>query len=262
METCHHYKNGMKQKSRISRKIYYNPIKNISALMKKKLIEIIIIMFVLIITLLFLNLSLSAQNDEIQTLFDKAEVARIGGYGTFEIKASQLDGGINGLLLGWRGGVILNHKYVLGLAGYGLLPTRKITPPSDIAEIGRDYHLTGGYGGILLEYINSPRKLLHFAANTLIGIAGITYTDLINKDYDTHKSYPKSISFVVEPCVEMELNVSTVFRMSLGVSYRYSPNFKLRYNKQDNKNALNGLSINLGFKFGEFLGYKIKPKEK
>lgn len=252
----------MKQKSRISRKIYYNPIKNILAMVKKILAKKTIIRFVLISTLLFSNLCLCAQREEMQTLFGRSEDARIGGYGTFEIKASQLDGGINGLLLGWRGGAILNHSYVLGLAGYGLLPTRKITPPSDIEEIDRDYHLTGGYGGVLLEYINSPRKLLHFTANTLIGIAGITYTDIINKDYDTHKSYPKSISFVVEPCVEMELNVSTAFRMSLGVSYRYSPNFKLRYNEQDNKNAFNGLSVNLGFKFGEFLGYKIKPKEK
>lgn len=231
-------------------------------MIKKSLAERTIIMFVLITALLFSNLSLSAQNDEIQTLFDKAEVARVGGYGAFEIKASQLDGGLNGLLMGARGGAILNHKYVLGLAGYGLLPTRKITPPSDIAETERNYHLTGGYGGILLEYINSPRKLLHFAANTLVGVAGITYTDLINKDYDTYKSYPKSLSFVVEPCIEMELNVSTVFRMSLGLSYRYSPNFKLSYNEQDNKNAFNGFSVNLGFKFGEFLGYKVKLEER
>jgi hypothetical protein len=58
----------------------------------------------------------------------------------------------------------------------------------------------------------------------------------------------------------MELNVSSLFRMALGISYRYAPNFKLRYNEDDNKNAFNGFSVNLGFKFGDFLGQKLTSK--
>ncbi|NLA25110.1 MAG: hypothetical protein GX879_09105 [Bacteroidales bacterium] len=226
-----------------------------------KLVKSVITKLVLIAGLLFSSLYLNAQSKEVQTLMGSSGDVRIGGYGSFEIRGSQLDGGFHGLLLGGRGGAILNNSFALGFGGYGLLPTRKVNPPSYIAETGKKYHLSGGYGGLLFEYINSSHKLVHFATNTLLGVAGITYTDITNREERTDIRFPKSVSFVIEPCAEIELNVSKVFRISLGVSYRYAPNFSLKYNGENNKNAFNGFSINLGFKFGEFVGQKINSEK-
>ncbi len=229
--------------------------------MKKKDLTLKLVTKLMVISVLVLSsLSLHSQEKEMQTLFKKSESVLLGGYGSFDIKGSQLDGGFNGLFLGWHGGVILNNSYVLGLAGYGLLPTQKVNPPSNIAEFGTNYHLSGGYGGLLFEYVNSPNKLLHFNINTIVGAAGLTYTDLVNKEHEINKSYPKSVSFVVEPGIEAELNISKFFRMTLGLSYRYAPNIKLRYNESDNQNVFNGVSVNLGFKFGEFTGIKTNSE--
>ena len=205
---------------------------------------------------------IDTQSDDIQTLFSGNETLLTGSYGGFVVSGSQLDGGF-GLVLGARGGVILNKSFLIGGAGYGLIPTKEVTCP--IYEHGFNHYLTGGYGGLFFEYISSSNRLLHFTANTLVGLGGVTYAKAWdNVDINNHDNslkHPGSFVFVLEPGVAMDLNVSKMFRMSLGVSYRYSPNFKLQYEGANiaPETAFNGFSVNLTFKFGNFSGRFIPP---
>ena len=215
--------------------------------------------------LILLPLCLNAQNEEISTLFGGDNEIRTGGYGAFEIKLSQLNSEFGALLLGGRGGVIINNVFSIGAAGYGLVPTKKINCPIIGHENEKNNFWTGGYGGLFFEYINSSNSLVHFTINTLIGAGGITYISHtnINKYFDDH---PSSVVFVLEPGVTLELNVFKIFRLGLGVSYRYSPNFEFKFAEGVKSNipntAFNGLAANLAFKFGNFTGHTHKERVK
>ena len=212
---------------------------------------------------------LNAQTEEMSTLFGGDKEIRTGGYGAFEIKLSQIDGDLSGLLLGGRGGVIINNVFSIGGAGYGLVPTKKINCPIPGHETEKNNFWTGGYGGLFFEYINSSNSLVHFTANTLIGWGGITYTS--HSDFSNLNNiakHPVSVTWVLEPGIGVELNVFKNFRMYLGASYRYAPGFEFKYDDINNvqndivpTTAFNGLSVNLAFKFGNFTGHTNAERE-
>ena len=216
----------------------------------------------LVFFFLFFPLCLNAQNEEMQTLFGSQRKTVLGGYGAIEVKGSQLNGNFHGLLTGMHGGVIINNVFAMGLAGYGLQPISKVDCPIHDHSNTRTPRLTGGWGGFFLEYINSSNRLLHFTTNSFIGIGGVSYTrgiDYESDDYDKFK-HPSRFVFVLEPGVTMELNVFKSFRMALGVSYRYLPNFQLQHDDKDivPKDAFNGISVNLMLKLGNFAGKVVE----
>ncbi len=125
-----------------------------------------------------------------------------GGFGAPVVKFSQLDSEF-ALFVGGRGGWIINHTFVLGAGGYGLV--------NDIDTNGdgvRDLEL--GYGGFELEYINSSEDLIHFTAYLLIGGGGLSGV-AVNEE----------AVFVLEPALNGELNVTDYFRFHAGAGYRW-----------------------------------------
>jgi hypothetical protein len=211
---------------------------------------------------------INAQDNEIRTLFKGNTEVRIGGYGGFEMKSTQLDRNFSGLLLGMRGGMIVNDNFLIGAAGYGLLPTKKVNYPTFGHETENNLYLTGGYGGLFFEYIHHSDRMFHLTANTLIGCGGVSLTRGWNNNnniFDNTLKHPSSFVFVIEPGVALDVNVTKMFRMSLGISYRYAPNFNLQYEGKDilPSTAFNGLSVGLTFKFGSFSGRPYREvKEK
>ena len=209
--------------------------------------------------------SLCLKAEEMATLFGGNKEIRTGGYGALEIKLSQLNGEFGALLLGGRGGVIINNVFSIGGAGYGFVPIKKIDCPIPNHSNEKNNFWTGGYGGLFFEYINSSNSLAHFTINTLIGAGGITYISHSNIHQNKYfEDHPSSVVFVLEPGATVELNVFKIFRLGLGVSYRYSPNFEFKFddgieNKIPNT-AFNGLAINLAFKFGNFTGHTHKER--
>ncbi|MCL2040343.1 MAG: hypothetical protein FWG85_07955 [Bacteroidetes bacterium] len=219
-----------------------------------------------IVVFILLPFCLNAQREEMSTLFGGNKEIRTGGYGAFEIKLSQLDSDFSGLLLGGRGGVIINNVFSIGGAGYGLVPTKKINCPISGHENEKNNFWTGGYGGLFFEYINSSNNLVHFTVNTLIGAGGITYVS--HSDFSNFNKHPTSVTLVLEPGIGVELNIFKIFRMYLGASYRYAPGFEFKYDDINNvqndivpTTAFNGLSVNLAFKFGNFTGHTNAERE-
>ncbi|UCB45342.1 MAG: hypothetical protein JSV25_14180 [Spirochaetota bacterium] len=135
------------------------------------------------------------------------------------------------VFLGGRGGWIINHMFMLGGGGYGLV--------SDVFISGNKLHM--GYGGFYAEYIINSDALVHFTIGSLIGLG--------NAHFDPEGSDSHSY-FVLEPEANVELNVVTFFRVCAGVSYRFTIGASGPAGLNDA--ALSGLSANLFFKFGHF----------
>jgi hypothetical protein len=94
----------------------------------------------------------------------------------------------------------------------------------------------------------------------MLGFGGVSYYHPnFNEGLNTAFNHPSSWILALEPGVTADINVAKFFRIGAGISYRYIPNLDLSYkNASGNKteiispNALNGVNINLAFKFGKF----------
>ncbi|MBI5324668.1 MAG: hypothetical protein HZB41_05265 [Ignavibacteriae bacterium] len=150
-----------------------------------KKILLFMIALIVIYPLSAFSLETRQDTDDTETLFGSGEITH-GGYGAPELKLTQIQGEM-GLLVGGRGGWIINSTFSIGGGGYGLVTSHKISnykPPFDTAA-----YLRVGYGGIFFEYINSSNKLIHFTVNTLIGAGGASYTRSIYRVLRTKTSW-------------------------------------------------------------------------
>jgi hypothetical protein len=220
--------------------------------MKKYLLLIVFIFISSIICL--------AQEEEISTIFGSG-IKHNGGYGAFEMKLKPSSDYL--YWVGGRGGWIINRTFSIGGAGYGLTSAKSFDYIQDNITTKRRY--VGGYGGLFLEYINSSNNVIHFTANLLLGAGGLAYSDPHKIKNDTFYIYnyenPAAGYFIVEPGITAEINIAKFFRMGIGVSYILIPYFDV-YNVVNqstantldklDKGAIDGLTVNLSFKFGRF----------
>jgi hypothetical protein len=188
------------------------------------------------IILLVLVLSISASAQE-QTLM--GGTIDHGGFGGPMIKVGQIKGE-GAILVGGRGGWIINHTFVLGGGGYGLVNEIKIK------EIGgTNYYLAYGYGGLELEYIHDSDNLVHYTIHTLFGGGSL---NLRTRSFDMDNRQG-DLFFIVEPGASIDFNVTSFFRFGVGASYTFvsGVNFENLQNSD-----FGGLSGVITFKFGKF----------
>ncbi len=188
-------------------------------------------------------------NNEFKTLFGDKNVSH-GGYGAMTFNYSQIDGK-DAILMGARGAWVIGHGFALGFAGYGFLNDYSF---NQYLAGGRNVNLTGGYGGLLLEPIIFGKFPVHVSVPILIGAGGIAYTSTWNPYPYDHHNFDLLIEdatgyFVVEPGLELEINVVRFFRIALGGYYRYTSRIKLYETPED---VLNGWSAGITLKFGKF----------
>ena len=124
-----------------------------------------------------------------------------GGFGAPVVTFSQVADNF-AVFVGGRGGWIINHTFVLGGGGYGLVNNIDGGGPVRAVEFG--------YGGLEMEYINSSNKLVHFTVYVLVGAGGLGGT-AVNEE---------SV-FVLQPALNGELNITRYFRVNLGAGYRW-----------------------------------------
>lgn len=198
-------------------------------------------------------LTLNAQNDKdehMQTLFGNGPVA-YGGYGGPRVTYSKFDGR-DVWMVGGRGGVIFNHVFSIGGAGYGIVNSPFYSSITYKDSTFSDVTLQGGFGGMQLEFFLKPMKVLHISFPVLIGAGDLMLVADRPYAYDSdledriicHGSF-----FVIEPNIEVELNVIRFMRLSLGVGYRYTPGVDLA---DIPSNAFNSVEGSISLKFGSF----------
>lgn len=154
-------------------------------------------------------------------------------------------------IMGARGGWLINHRFTIGLAGNGFLSDRDYLmqpPPKE------KVNLAGGYGGLFLEATIFPFSPVHVTIPVIIGAGGVAYTTTHWRDdywNDEHKDYTldSDAFFVLEPGIELELNLIKFLRFAIGGSYRYTSDISLI---QSNSNMLHGFNGHFSLKFGWF----------
>lgn len=193
--------------------------------------------------LLFLFLSVSILYSQESTLV--GDNIENGGFGGPVIKFTKVNNEF-GVFVGARGGWIMNHKFVIGLGGYGLVNNIKV------ADLLTKNRLIIGYGGLELEYIINSNDVFHLSIQALLGGGSVTYTKVIDDDWNwdwEHTAVPFETFFIAEPGVNLMLNVTSFFRIGLGASYRIVSDIDYKF--LSNKD-IDGLSGVLTFKFGSF----------
>lgn len=192
----------------------------------------------LLLLLLVASIPLLAQDEE--TLLS-GEVES-GGFGGPVLKIGPVNGK-TGVFVGGRGGWIINHSFIIGGGGYGLVNDVAALVPSSSGET-----LIGfGYGGLELEYIPVPYRLVNASFMLLIGGGGLMYrVEGSDVNFDSHGG---DAVFVLEPQVSVTLNVIRWLRISASMSYRFVTGVDIAASS-DRK--LSGPSGGLTVRFGKF----------
>ena len=178
------------------------------------------------------------------------EKLEIKGFGSPIVKLTQVHNEFD-LMIGARGAVLLNRALAIGIGGYSLASSIHVSDPQSNFEME--------YAGLILEFVFPSDKLVHLSASTLIGWGSLN--NAANRNwmtydpyYDDRHSYANynlvDDSFmVIEPELDFELNMTTFFRLGLGISYRYISGVDL----MPLTNAdLRGLATVFTFKVGKF----------
>ncbi len=203
------------------------------------------IIIAVLVLLLAASLPLAAQDEE--TLISGP--VESGGFGGPSLRITKINGEV-AVLVGGRGGWIINHVFMIGGAGYGLVTRTAAKTPGLLGEKDLDI----GYGGLEMEYYSNPSDLVHLSVRLLLGGGGVAYREDVmvssHRDMDGF--------FVAEPGISVNLNVTHFFRISAGASYRFvtgvdTPNDLLGHPAPLTSNAdLSGPSALLTLKFGKF----------
>jgi hypothetical protein len=195
----------------------------------------------------------NSDNGQIQTLFSKPE--HIGWWISADFAYTQISDR-DAWLGGMSGGVILNHSFSIGGAGYGIINSNNLEY-SNVLDTANVY-LYGGYGGLKLEYRFQPLKLVNVAFPLLIGGGSVGYgTASYYHNYYGHDHYDEYYAdfyvwdgfFVLEPGVTVGLNLLKFMRLDVGASYRYAPAIDL---PSADSNLMNGFNATMALRFGNF----------
>jgi hypothetical protein len=189
--------------------------------------------------------------DDINTIFTKENLKVTGGYLSPELKIGNVHEDIS-LFVGGKIGMTFNKKFTLGIAGYGLTNNSnfKTTVATNGYNIGTPATINMGYGGLLLEYTFLSDKKIHFSIPVVVGVGGVyLYEDDGDYFFNNYDDIENSVAIVLEPGLNIELNLFKYFRVGLGASYRLVSETSLD-NLTDED--LTDLSFNATFKFGFF----------
>ncbi|MCX6282961.1 MAG: hypothetical protein NTW31_01800 [Bacteroidetes bacterium] len=166
----------------------------------------------------------------------------------------------NVFLPGISMGLILNHNWSVGVTGSFIGNPQGLhyhhVHYDSTGQTSNSANLRGGFGGALIEYTLFPKSRLHVSFPLMIG-GGYLYWNQVSSDYHSQNllgSYSNhsgsgAVFFVIEPGVRMEVNLAKMFRLGLGISYRYAPDLDL---KHASENLINQFTAKLSLRFGKF----------
>ena len=192
------------------------------------------------------NNDLKKRQSEIQTL--AGSHTHNGGFGAISFMGTEFNGRST-MLLGLRGGWIINRVVAIGLEGYGLIPAAEYSGISTVPSI--DARAVGGYGGLFIEPILFSNKVVHltFPVSTGGGWAGYVTDWEDTQNWDESDLIDGDSFWYIKPGVSVEINVALNFRIVLGTSYRFTQDLQLVNTSTD---AFQGWNYFLTLKFGCF----------
>lgn len=166
---------------------------------------------------------------------------RHGGFGAPVVKFTEIDNRF-GVLVGGRGGWIINDSFVLGGGGYGLVNGSNFKDVTN--ALGDRGKLAMGYGGLELEYVLQPRDVVHLSMVVLVGAGGLVWDPEGQGGTRDDDAF-----FITEPALNVLVNVTRHFRIGLGASYRFAQGVKLVNLRSADVSGFAGV---VTLKFGSF----------
>lgn len=207
-----------------------------------------------ILALLFINTVIVAQDEsDYSTLLSRDDGFTHGAYVGMDFGYTEVanrNSFLTGVTIAW----VIDHTVELGIAGKGFVTN----PLPDILLENNNYIYAGGYAGLHCAVNVLGKKPINVSIPVIIGVGEISY---IKSQYSNYYEnlYPEShyMYFVVEPGLELQLNMTKFFRLSAGVSYRYTSDIYLLYSNIDaqpiaSPSILRGLNAGIKIKFGRF----------
>jgi len=188
------------------------------------------------------------RQDEIKTLFHKGRGGSVGGYGELSMLYTQIDNR-DAFVFGARAGVLMGHMMTIGFCGSGFFNDSRYY--DGMAE---KISIAGGYGGLFFEPILLPRFPVHIAIPVTVGVGGVAFARMYDyNEFDDYYPEESDAYLVIEPGIELELNITRFFRFSIGGYYRYTTDVDLTIGTQKVPgDLLQGFSGGINFKFGKF----------
>ena len=194
---------------------------------------------VMILMLLVISVKATAQDlDSTQTLFKS--VIKVSEIWTPEVKFNSIQGKF-GTLVGFYGGAVFNRSFLLGISG-GL----NLSHPT----------VNYGYFGAIGQYIFKPANLWHISGQLLLAYGSAKeYEDPKSGLLDNFGNVSGAPFFLLEPGINLELNLSKGVTLVAGISYRNVSGMN-----EDSENVsttkvtnedLSGVNFNIGVKFGK-----------
>ncbi|MBN1143609.1 MAG: hypothetical protein JXA72_04275 [Bacteroidales bacterium] len=186
-------------------------------------------------------------SDEIQTLMGKNNA--LGGYGAISMQYTEIQDR-DAFVFGARGGITMGHTVTLGIGGAGFFNDMHYDETA-----GYDISLAGGYGGFFFEPVVFPKYPVHVSFPILIGAGGVAVVRDNDDDTwdDDFESEASDAFMVIEPGVEVELNITRFFKFCVGAYYRYTSDVDIDEGDYNIPNdILHGFSGGVTFKFGKF----------
>ncbi len=199
--------------------------------------------YLIALTFLYVShLSISQQyvdsNDpkEIKSLLSSEN--EINGFGGMDIKVTDIFSE-RAMILGGYGGVLVNRRFMLGVAGYGIATDPEfegqlrdgLLPDTLVNGSTRKLTITGGYAGLMLGGILFTREIVHISIPVTLGAGQlhITDKDFFQNSTDTDYTIESSTFFYAEPGVQLEFNMTSSFRIAIGATYRAVYDLDLTY---------------------------------
>ncbi|TYZ10558.1 hypothetical protein FY528_08820 [Hymenobacter lutimineralis] len=143
-----------------------------------------------------------------------------------------------------RIGVSFNRSFALGLGGTALTNGRIPNRWDDPIDTSSPDYLAAAYGGIYLEPMFPAGKAIHLTFPVLLGAGAATKERDLNGPY---YRYQADEFLIVEPGVQLEVNLLKYVALGAGASYRMTTGLNL---PDTSSKALNGMSAGVTLKLG------------
>lgn len=194
--------------------------------------------------------SFAQENESNQKTLFGSDKKSLRVYVALNHKAIELNNQM-GLMTGGEFSLVFNHKFNLGVFGYGMFNT---VQSNFINPNYYKYNYGLGMGGIKIEPVFFSNAIIHFTTPIEMGMGGISlnksnsYYNNSNDVWETN-FYDYDMFSFIEPSIKAEINLFKNLRFSGGVGYQFTDVVNLAETKSY---PINGFVANVSLKLGWF----------
>lgn len=170
------------------------------------------------------------------------------------------------IVTGAKVGLNLNENLFVGASLYGMTLFKNSIDGIDLI-IDEKPILEFYYYGFEFEYYFLPQKTIHFSTGAFIGWSDFylnvpPFEDEVGNRYNP-EYFGINSSIIIKPSLNLNINLKNYYRVVVGLSYRYLPEFEKSYSEVTresdkqayiiNSSTLNGFALNFVVRFGGFV---------